>query len=396
MKLTGQWKFRIALMGGALIALSACEGPVDFDLRGLANGFNTAGAAQQATARRPAPDSRGVISYPNFQVAVARRGDTLVDVAERVGLPVGELSRYNGLAPDTVLREGEVIALPRRVDAPPAGAPGGISSGPISDTGVDITALAGNAIERAGGGQPAGAPPAGTDTVEPLRHRVERGETAFTIARLYNVSVRALAEWNGLGPDLAVREGQFLLIPVPAKPAPSAPAETAPAPRPDQTPEPRNEEPATPAPPSASAPLPEEESAAVATPPSPDLGEDRSAASDTAQLMMPTKGKIIRGYQQGKNEGINIAAPAGTPVVAAADGTVAAITRDTDQVPIIVLRHADNLLTVYAGVDNVTVNKGDKVRRGQKIAEVRAGNPSFLHFQVRRGIDSVDPMPFLQ
>lgn len=388
MKLTGQWKFRIALMGGALIALSACEGPVDFDLRGLTDGFNTAGAAQQATARRPAPDSRGIISYPNFQVAVARRGDTLVDVAGRVGIPVGELARYNGLAPDTVLREGEVIALPRRVDAPLAGAPGGISSGPISDTGVDITALAGNAIERAGGGQRTGTPPAGTGAVEPLRHRVERGETAFTIARLYNVSVRALADWNGLGPDLAVREGQFLLIPVAAEPAPSAPAEPEP--------EPRNEEPATPAPPSASAPLPAEESAAVATPPSPDLGEDRSAASDTAQLMMPTEGKIIRGYQQGKNEGINIAAPAGTPVVAAADGTVAAITRDTDQVPIIVLRHADNLLTVYAGVDNVTVNKGDKVSRGQQIAEVRAGNPSFLHFQVRRGIDSVDPMPFLQ
>ena len=64
---------------------------------------------------------------------------------------------------------------------------------------------------------------------------------------------------------------------------------------------------------------------------------------------------------------IDIAADAGTPVNAAADGTVAAITRDTDQVPILVLRHADNMLTVYAGVDNVKVQKGDTVKRGQPL-----------------------------
>lgn len=81
--------------------------------------------------------------------------------------------------------------------------------------------------------------------------------------------------------------------------------------------------------------------------------------------------------------------------MAAAAGTVAAITRDTNQVPIIVLRHADNLLTVYAGVDDLTVAKGDTVKRGETIAKIRAGSSSFLHFEVRKGLDSVDPMPFL-
>jgi len=42
------------------------------------------------------------------------------------------------------------------------------------------------------------------------------------------------------------------------------------------------------------------------------------------------------------------------------------------------------------------VAKGDKVKRGQTIAVVRAGSPSFLHFEVRNGIDAVDPMPYLQ
>ena len=81
--------------------------------------------------------------------------------------------------------------------------------------------------------------------------------------------------------------------------------------------------------------------------------------------------------------------------MAAADGTVAAITRDTEQVPILVIKHSDNMLTVYAGVDALTVTKGATVKQGQKIATVRSGNLSFLHFEVRQGLESVDPMQFL-
>jgi murein DD-endopeptidase MepM/ murein hydrolase activator NlpD len=104
----------------------------------------------------------------------------------------------------------------------------------------------------------------------------------------------------------------------------------------------------------------------------------------------------VRPYEKGKNEGIGIGAAAGSPVRAAADGTVAAITQDTDQVPIIVIRHADNLLTVYANVEGISVAKDATVRRGQTIAAVRPGNPTFLHFEVRRGFESVDPMTLLQ
>ena len=81
---------------------------------------------------------------------------------------------------------------------------------------------------------------------------------------------------------------------------------------------------------------------------------------------------------------------------AAAAGTVAAITTDTEQVPILVIRHDNNLLTVYANIDAISVARGDRVTRGQTIAQVRRGDPSFLHFEVREGFDSVDPMPYLQ
>ena len=48
----------------------------------------------------------------------------------------------------------------------------------------------------------------------PLKHRVEPGDTAYSIARLYNVSVTSLSKWNGLDADLNVIIGRELIIPV--------------------------------------------------------------------------------------------------------------------------------------------------------------------------------------
>jgi LysM repeat protein len=194
----------------------------DFDLRGLTgNGADTSSAARGASASRPEPDNRGIISYPNYQVAVARDGDTLQAVADRIGVNANELARFNGIRPSDPLRSGEVVALSNRV-AEPSPATGASATGPIrAPSSVDVTTLAGSAIDKAEA-QVGAAPTASAlpqTGVEPIRHRVERGETAFSVARLYGVNVRSLADWNSLGSDLAVREGQFLLIPV-APPAP--------------------------------------------------------------------------------------------------------------------------------------------------------------------------------
>lgn len=360
-----------------LVLLSACDEPLDFDMRGNVGAFSTAGAAQTITSERPAPDDRGVISYPNYQVAVARRGDTAADVAARVGLPVAELAKYNGVAPDDNLHEGEIIALPRRV-AEPAG-----------QAGVDIETLAGDAINSAPDTTPVqttalapAAKPKPPANPEPVRHKVKRGETAYTISRLYQVPVKSLGEWNGLGSDFSIREGQYLLIPVTGAAAPaavSAPGAGSP----------------TPTPPSATTALPAEKISA--TPPkAPDVSVGQPTQSSTAKMAMPVQGKIARAYKKGRNDGIDIAASAGTPVTAADAGSVAAITKDADGVPIIVLRHADNLLTVYANVDKIAVKKGDKIKRGQKLAQLRSGDKAYVHFEVRNGFDSVDPMPYLE
>lgn len=396
MRVSFRTLIRPTLACAALALLAACEGPLDYDLRGQIGAFNTTEAAQAAkTAPRPKPDTRGVISYPNYQVAVARRGDTVTSLAERVGLPSGELARFNGLQPDDVLREGEVLALPRRV-AEPAGQGGN----------VDIAALAGSAIDQApdttpvqtttlepakpAAPAPSAAKPSGP---EPVRHKVARGETAYTISRLYQVPVNALAEWNGLGSDFAIREGQYLLIPVKDQPAPKKQAATPAAAA--TTTAPGTGSP-TPTPPSATKPLPDEKVAAATTPAAPDVSVGQPTASSKSQLAFPIKGKIVRPYEKGKNEGIDIAGAPGSAVSAAEGGTVAAITADADQVPIVVIRHADNLLTVYANVDGIEVNKGDTVKRGQKIARLRDGDNAYVHFEVRKGFDSFDPEPYLK
>lgn len=394
---------RAMTAGLALLALGACSEGFDFDLRDLAQGFDTT-AASQSVGNRPAPDARGVISYPNYQVAVARRGDTVSSIAARVGVDAASLASYNGLLPDTTLRRDELVALPGRV-AEPSPATGSAGTGPIQPPSVNVTDLAASAIDRADAANPPSSTsavpaPAGQTGFEPIRHQVQPGETIYSISRNYDIPVRSIAQWNGLGADLAIRQGQFLLIPV------ALPEGTAVTPTPD--PEAPGAGSDTPVPPSASTPLPPDDTAAaaatpgasgttpaVAPPPSPNTPAAPAASSGDARFQYPVRGSIIRDYSKGRNEGIDISVPAGTPVQAAGSGTVAAITSNTDGAAIIVLRHSDNLLTVYVNLEDLAVEKGDRVSAGQTLAKVPAGDPSFLHFEVRDGLESVNPNDYL-
>jgi murein DD-endopeptidase MepM/ murein hydrolase activator NlpD len=224
---------------------------------------------------------------------------------------------------------------------------------------------------------------------EPIRHQVKRGETAFSISRLYNVPIASITEWNALDSAFTIREGQFLLVPQ---------GGTAPTPAVDVTAP--GDGTATPVPPSAALPLPAATSAAPlaasAVPEAPDLGSSTTQpVSSGARFLMPIQGSIIRAYAAGSNEGIDIGAAAGSDVQAAGSGTVAAVTTDTSGGAIVVLKHSDGLLTVYTQMQDLTVAKNESVSRGQTIGKVRAADPSFLHFEVRRGLQSLDPADFL-
>ena len=377
--MTGTSKTRAGfLLSSALIlGLAGC----DADLRGGFGGaFDTSNAVRTETAPRPEPDTRGVISYPGYQVVVAGSSDTISSIAARLGLNASELARYNALEPDQVLRRGEIIALPRRVGESEIVRDGG--------SGLDVETIASNALDSIEPASHARNEPS-TENLpntgqEPIRHHVERGETAYSVARLYGVSVRSLAEWNSLGADMSVREGQYLLIPViieePAVDR-SAPGEGSIAP----------------SPPSASQPLPDDDTAEdVQELDSPELAERENVNPNSVLIYPVSNGRIIRPFEGGEgSEGIDIAVAGGTPVVAAADGVVALITTNTRNVSLIMIRHADSLITVYAQVDNITVERGDSVIQGQQIAMVKDSQPSFLSFQTRRESTAIDPVTLL-
>lgn len=347
-------------------------------LAGCAQSFGPAGQPAASAAPRPAPDQRGIISFPSFQLVVARMGETTASITQRLGLDGSRLAGHNAIDPNAPLPQGTVLTLP--------GGPGGSVqvTDPYAGQGVRAPAvpgMAGQAAPAASAAAPtatAGAP-AGAN---PRQHRVESGETAWSIARKYGVSIADLASWNGLPADMTIRSGQMLTIPVAgataATAAASAPGAGSPTPRP----------------PSAATPLPNETAApATQAPPAADLGATRTAASSGGRFVMPAEGSIIRAYRKGSNDGIDIGAAAGSPVRAAASGTVAAITRDTAGVPIVVIRHQGELMTVYAGLGSLTVAKGDTVTAGQAIGTTR--DDGTMHFEVRQGFESVDPAGYL-
>ena len=292
----GTSRQRALIAGAGLLALAGCAEPVDFDLRGIGGGLDTSSAARVEASPRPEPDSRGVISYPNYQVVVARRGDTVADVANRIGIDEAELGRFNGIATDAPLRRGEILALPRRL---PESAPGGE---------IDIATLAGEAIDRA----PGTAPDTATDTIatpgdEPVRHQVRRGETAFSIARLYGVPGPGTR-----GVERPFRRFRRARRAVPAHPEPSG----GPRPRRSSPSAPGHRIARAPHRPAPTSPLPAPDARAEGvreTPPR------RAAVRAPCRLgrrthdFSPANGSVIRAFAPGRNEGIDIGAPAGSP-----------------------------------------------------------------------------------
>lgn len=378
--------------------LAGCASGIDPDLRGrLGSEFTTSNAAlRKSREARPAPDARGIIDYQTYQVVIARDGDTPQSIADRLNLAAGPLARHNGLMPDSALRAGDVVVLPEKLTQSSARQP---------ETDDDVGQIASRALAQLSQSEDQPKPaakPAAPQTAEvppvakpasrpkarpdrgpqPIVHRVAAGETAYTIARAYNVSPKVLGEWNNLDGRLSVREGQRLLIPN----IPAAQVDPTPASKPGAGS-------TTPTPPSAADPLPK-----TATPdpaPAPAPAQAVPAAPSNAVMQMPLNGNIVRDYIKGKTEGIDISAAAGTPIVAAADGTVAAITQNTQKVPIVVIKHDEKLLTIYANVSDLTVAQGDTVARGAKIGVLGDKAGTVLHFEVREGLNAVDPTPYL-
>lgn len=117
----------------------------------------------------------------------------------------------------------------------------------------------------------------------------------------------------------------------------------------------------------------------------------------------PLRGKVVSGYGPKTgglyNDGINIAAPKGTPVAAAADGVVAYVGDDLRSYGnLVLIRHSGGMTTAYAHLSSVSVRKGARIAKGQPIGTVGTSgtvSTSQLHFEVRKGSDTIDPKKFL-
>ena len=104
---------RGAIACASILVLSGCL--TDSGLTSSSSGPSS----QVQTLVRPNPDARGVITYNTYQVMVARAGDTVETMAQRVGISPSQLANHNGLPAGYRPRSGEVLALPKNVGGTP-------------------------------------------------------------------------------------------------------------------------------------------------------------------------------------------------------------------------------------------------------------------------------------
>ena len=240
-------------------------------------------------------------------------------------------------------------------------------------------------VDRTARGAPPAAPVAKVTaptprTVADGEYEVKRGDTLYSIALEHGADYREVALWNSLEDPTRIRIGQVLRV-KPPEPQPgkavvsrieSRPLESRPLEsRPLEAPAPKAAPPAVPAPQAKEAP---------------------------AEFIWPAKGKVLAGFAEPRSKGIDIDGRLGDPVVAAASGRV---TYTGSGIPglgkLVVIRHDNGFITVYAHNRDILVKEQQNVARGQKIAELGASDADRpkLHFQIRKGSAAVDPLRYL-
>jgi murein DD-endopeptidase MepM/ murein hydrolase activator NlpD len=137
-----------------------------------------------------------------------------------------------------------------------------------------------------------------------------------------------------------------------------------------------------------------------------DDGGDRFPRSTTGETNLgfqwPAAGKLTSrfGRRWGRmHKGIDIAGPIGTPIIAAADGTVTVAGWSSGYGKLIELRHSDGTITRYGHNSQLSVGVGQVVRQGQQVAEMGStghSTGSHVHFEIHpTGGSAVNPIAYL-
>jgi len=124
-----------------------------------------------------------------------------------------------------------------------------------------------------------------------------------------------------------------------------------------------------------------------------------ASADDGLAFIWPAAGPLLGGFDDAKNKGLDIGGKAGDAVMAAADGQVVyagAGLRGYGN--LLILKHNNTFLTAYAHNQALLVKEDQKVKKGQKIAEMGNSDSASgvkLHFEIRRQGKPVDPAKLL-
>jgi len=345
----------VAILAGLVGGCAAQSGPAPVYYRG---------AGEPVIAPMPAPP-------PALQVIV-QRGQTLDGYAYTYHLPKSAIIAANGLRPPYELKTGQRLVIPNQqlAMAPPPAAERPWSPSPMPP--------------QQQAAMPPPQPPRAPETVgmPPATSRppqtIFASPSAATPAQPMPPQPPATAPQQAVTPPPSAAKMLPDIIPLDGPP-PAKEAETAPPARP-----------ATLTPPPAAPP------AAIGP----------QAAAEPApggRFPWPVRGRVLAAYGSmpggGHNDGINIAAPLGTPVRAIDSGTVVYSGNEVKGYGnIVLIRHANGWISAYAHLDDVSVKQGEAITAGEIIAKV--GNSGGvaepqLHFELRRGQKPVNPTEFL-
>lgn len=205
-----------------------------------------------------------------------------------------------------------------------------------------------------------------TQAPPPGYYRVQAGDTLTQIARKQGASVANLTRWNNLANVNAIKVGQMLRVAPPVGQASVSPRA-----------------------------MPRVKSSRAAQSSAPASGKRRGAPPGAISLVWPARGKVARGYDGSGSNGILITNAVGTPVVAAAAGTVAyAGSGLRGYGRLVIVKHSVSFLSIYAHNRKLLVKEGQRVSQGQKIAEMGDSDSKRvgLYFELRYDGQAVDPV----
>lgn len=215
-----------------------------------------------------------------------------------------------------------------------------------------------------------------TTSAKPASHKVQAGETLYSISWRYGYDYREVAGWNNIGPPYRIYAGQRIVL-TPPKTLRTPEVAASPS-----EPQPQIE------------PIIGPLSGINAPAPIPDTLDSASAPNRWA---WPTGGKMIGSFSSGE-KGLRIAGKEGQPVQAAAPGRV--VYSGSGLVglgELVIIKHDKSFLSAYAHNKKLLVKEGDQVVSGQPIGQMGKSGADrvMLYFEIRKDGKPVDPLQYL-